>query len=532
MIIIDKNIPESEILSSLLKNRSIDPKNITEFLKPTSPQNLPITNFGVSHLQLQKAVNKINLSLRKQQNILIYGDYDVDGITATAILWQVLYSKNSHVLPFIPDRQNDGYGIKASSFFKFESEKKIKFDLLITVDNGIVANPELQKILDSGTEIIVIDHHVADKKLPKSIITVHSTKVSGAALSWIVAKEINKTADLGLAALGTVTDCLPLNNINRNLVYHGLLSLRLNPNYGIKKLIQISGIKPDSISTYDLGFILGPRINAVGRLSNPTDALRLLCSCSLSQANKFAQILDNYNKDRQTLQQESIDLAKKLVEKNKNKVLFVADKSFHPGIIGLIAGRLTEKYYLPSIAISIDNGVAKGSCRSIKELNIIETLRQLRHEFIELGGHSGAAGFSIKTSNIPKFKKDIIKLINKELKGKELKPEKLIDAEMKLDAVTLKNCRLIKKLEPFGIGNPEPQFLFKDLKITQKRLLGSKQEHLKLNFSGLDAIAFKKGELDKKLKVGDSINILAKLSINTWGSSVSPQLIINDVNID
>lgn len=529
MIVFDKNTPESEILLNLLKNRSIDPKNLAEFLKPVSPQNLPIADFGVSRLQLQKAINKINLSLKNQQNILIYGDYDVDGITATAILWQVLYAKNRHVLPFIPDRQNDGYGIKASSFFKFEAEKKVKFDLLITVDNGIVANPELQKILDSGTEIIVIDHHVADKKLPKSIITVHSTKISGAALSWLVASKINKSADLGLAALGTVTDCLPLNNINRNLVYHGLLSLRLNPNCGIKKLIQISGIKPDSISTYDLGFVIGPRINAVGRLSNPTDALRLLCSCSLPQATKFAQILDNFNKDRQTLQQESIDLAKKQVENNKNKVLFVAEKSFHPGIIGLIAGRLTEKYYLPSIAISIDNGVAKGSCRSIKELNIIETLRQLSHELIELGGHAGAAGFSIKTSNIPKFKKDITRIINQKLKGKKLKPEKLIDAEMNLNAVTLKNCRLIKKLEPFGIGNPEPQFLFKNLPITQKRLLGSKQEHLKLNFSGIDAIAFKKGELDKDLKVGDSVNVLAKLNINTWGSSVSPQLIVNDI---
>jgi single-stranded-DNA-specific exonuclease len=529
MNLIDQSTSESDILSILLKNRSIGSENIAEFLKPISPKSLPITDFGVSQANLQKAIEKINLSIKNKQNILIYGDYDVDGITATAILWQVLYQHGAKVLPFVPDREADGYGIKADSFFKFEAKNKLKFDLLITVDNGIVANSALEKIGQSGTDIIVIDHHVADEKLPASIITVHSTKVSGSVLSWIVAKEIDKQADLGLAALGTITDCLPLNTVNRNIVYHGLETLRKNPNCGIKKLIQISGINPDSISTYDLGFVLGPRINAVGRLSNPTDALRLLCSCSDTQATKFAQILDNYNKDRQSLQQESIDLAQKQVKKNKDRVLFISDKLFHPGIIGLIAGRFTEKYYLPSIVINLNDDVSKGSCRSIKELNIIESLREVSDLFIDLGGHAGAAGFSIQTKNIPKFKKEITKIINQKLEGKVLKPEKLIDAEMTLSAVNLKNCRLVKKLEPFGIGNLEPLFLFKNLQITQKRLLGSKQEHLKLNFSGIDAIAFKKGDLDKSLKAGDSIDVTARLNLNTWGGSTSPQLIIADI---
>ncbi|MFA5750349.1 MAG: single-stranded-DNA-specific exonuclease RecJ, partial [Candidatus Shapirobacteria bacterium] len=521
MNIIDKSTSETDFLNILLKNRHITPKNVADFLNPFSPKNIPVSHFGVNKNHLSQAVTRIELAIKKQEKILIYGDYDVDGITATAILWQVLYQKEAKVLPFVPDRELDGYGIKSDSFFKFETKNNLKFDLLITVDNGIVAHSELQKILDAGTEIIVIDHHIADQKLSKSIITVHSTDVSGSVLSWIVAKEIDKNADLGLAALGTVTDCLPLNNINRNIVYHGLQALRQNPNCGIKKLIQISGIQPDSISTYDLGFILGPRINAVGRLGNPTDALRLLCSCSTIQATKFAQILDNYNKDRQSIQQESIDLAQKKIEKNKDKVLFVADKSFHPGIIGIIAGRLTDKYYLPSIVISMSDEVSKGSCRSIKELNIVESLRQLSNELIELGGHAGAAGFSIKTKNILKFKKQITQIINQKLDGLNLKQEKLIDAEMKLNAVNLKNCRLIKKIEPFGIGNPEPIFLFKKLRIVDKRFLGSHQEHLKLKLDDpntpnnenivADGIAFKKGDLDKNLKVGNLIDITAKL---------------------
>ena len=540
MFIIDKSTSELDFLNILFKNRHISSQNITEFLKPTSPNNFPAKDFGINQTKLNQAVKIIKENIKAGNNILIYGDYDVDGITATAILWQVLYAKQAKVLPFVPDRSADGYGIKADSFFKFEAKNNLKFDLLITVDNGIVAAKELQKIIKTGTKVIVIDHHVANSPLPKSIITVHSTKVSGSVLSWIVAKEIDKQADLGLAALGTVTDCLPLNNINRNIVYHGLLSLRLNPSYGIKKLIQISGIKPDSISTYDLGFVIGPRINAVGRLSNPTDALRLLCSSSPNQASKFAQILNDYNKDRQSLQLESIKLAQSKVKDNKEKILFLADKSFHPGIIGLIAGRLTEKYYLPSIIISIDNGVAKGSCRSIKELNIIETLKEISHLFIDLGGHAGAAGFSIDTKNIPKFQKQITKIINQKLKGLDLKPITFIDAEMKLSAVTTKNCKLVTKLEPFGIENLEPLFLFKNLKIIQKRLLGSNQEHLKLklddpstqineNILAIDAIAFKKGDLDKDLNIGDLINITARLNLNVWNNTITPQLVVKDI---
>ena len=530
MTIIDQSTTEIELLYLLLKNRHISLDKVDEFLKPINPSSLLVSEFGVNQKLLDKAVKIIKDNIKNHKNILIYGDYDVDGVTATAILWQVLYNHSAQVTPFVPDRENDGYGIRSKSFFEFQKQKNLKFDLLITVDNGIVANNELKKISDTGVQIIVVDHHVADKKLSSSITTVHSTKVSGSVLSWILSKEIDKKADLGLAALGTVADCLPLNNINRNIVFHGLQSLRLNPNCGIKKLIQISGIKQESVSTYDLGFVLGPRINAVGRLANPTDALRLLCCSSPIQASKYSQILDSFNKDRQNLQQESITLAKNKIPKNfKDKLIFVADKSFHPGVIGLISGRLTEEYYLPSIVISVNGEIAKGSCRSVKELNIIESLRQVKKYLIELGGHAGAAGFSIETKNISKFQKAITKVINQKLADIELKPSIYFDAEMKLSAVTAKNCKLVEKLQPFGIENPEPIFLFKDQKITQKRLLGQNQEHLKLKLDNIDAIAFKKGNLDKSLSIGDLISFTARLNLNIWNGNTSPQLIIKDI---
>lgn len=529
--IVDKDFSGQDFLTLLLKNRNLKKEELKEFLEPSDPRNFTAKDFGISQIQLEKAVKRINLAVKNQENILIYGDYDVDGITSTAILWQVLNKKGAKVLPFVPDREKDGYGFKYQSFLNFQKEKNLKFSLLITVDNGIVANKEIKKVTDSDTDVIIVDHHIANKLKPKKCLLVHSTSVSGSVLSWFLASQFDKSADLGLAAFGTVADCMPLVGINRSIVVHGLKHLQKNPNFGIKKLIEISGSKQETLSVYDLGFVLGPRINAVGRISNPTDALRLLCSLNDSLASKYAQSLDGFNKDRQQLQQENIDLAEKLFDK-KNKIIFISDPSFHPGIIGLISGRLTEKYSLPSISISVGEIISKGSCRSIPEINIIESLRELSDLFVDLGGHSGAAGFSIETKKIKKLEKEITKIINEKLKNYNQEKSIIVDAQMELSAVTCKNHSILKKIEPFGIGNSEPLFFFEKLVVRQKRLVGN-NNHLKLKLGELniDTIAFKKGDLDSKIKVGDFIDIVARLDVNTWQGVTSPQLIVSDILI-
>lgn len=515
-ILSDKLITSgTDIIDIILKNRGIT--NITQFLTPEYP---------TIKLNLKPALKLITTNLNK--NILIYGDYDVDGITATAILWQSLVKLSPTVVPFIPDRQHDGYGFKAESFFHFQKEKNIIFDLLITVDNGIVAHSEFKKLLKKQPiDIIVVDHHLPSaEKLPVNCL-VHSPEICGAALSWFLAVEFDKNADLGLATLGTVADCQPLLGLNRSLVVHGLQSLNLNPSPGIKKLITVSGLKPGFIKSYELGFVLGPRINAVGRLSNPTDALRLLCSQNSLQAAKYATILNDFNKTRQELQKESIDIAQKDLDLT-NKIIFVSGP-FNPGIIGLIAGRLTETYHLPSIIISENGGIAKGSCRSIPSFNIIKSLRLFDSLFVDLGGHPGAAGFSIENQNISIFQKKITKFAN--LKLKKYLPQSIIDvdAQMLPEVVTLKNIKLIKQLEPFGIGNPEPLFLFKNMIISSKKIIGSTGDHLKLILGNLDAVAFKKGELDKTLNIGDTIDVIARLDSNTWNNITLPQLIIKEI---
>ncbi|MDP4009783.1 MAG: single-stranded-DNA-specific exonuclease RecJ [Candidatus Shapirobacteria bacterium] len=537
--IVDNQTNPIEFLELLLNNRQIKNKDVDIFLNPVHPKELKNQDFSVSTSNLDKAVKRIKDAVLKNENILIYGDYDADGITATAILWQSLTKIGAKVLPFVPDREKDGYGIKAKSVYNFQSEKKTDFNLIITVDNGIVAHSEIDKLNRKNIDVIITDHHLPLTEPPNAIAIVHSTKISGSAISWLLASKFDDNADIGLAALGTVTDCMPLVDINRNLVVHGLLNLRLNPNPGLKKLMEINSLKQDLLSAFDLGFVLGPRINAVGRMSNPTDALRLLCSSNAIQASKYAQISNEHNQNRQLLQQNGIDTAQKLVLDNKDKLIFVKDESFQPGIIGLIAGRLTEKYYLPSIVIGVTPEISKGSCRSIKELNIIDALRQCSNLLVDVGGHSEAAGFSIETKKISKFKKTITQIINEKLKTLKLQPILNVDAEMKLSAVNTKNYKVIKKLEPFGFDNQEPIFIFKNLSVIQKRLIGANSDHLKLKLGDsygrtqpTEAIAFKKGDLDSQIKIGSQVNIVARLDINVWNGVKTPQLIIKEILFD
>lgn len=516
--IITRKTPVDSLLNLLLKNRQV--KDIESFLHPSYPEFKKPSS---------KLINLVKKYLKSGKNILIYGDYDVDGLTSTAILWQSLYTFSSKVFPFIPHRETDGYGFKAKTFINLQKIKKINFDLLITVDNGIVADNEFAKIKAKfpKIKIIVIDHHLAASKLEHVDFIYHSTQTCAAALSWFFSKNFTPHSPLSLAALGVVADCQPLVGVNRSLVVHGLSELKVNPSPGLKKILELASVKPENIGVYELGFIIGPRLNAVGRLSDATDSLRLLCSQNSLQATKYAQILEKHNQNRQDLQKESLDIADKNINIDQ-KIIFISD-DFNPGIIGLIAGRLTDKYALPSVIISTQNDVAKGSCRSVPELNIIETLRRFSDLFIDLGGHPGAAGFSILPKNIPKLKQKLLTYLSTYLK--DYLPQKTInvDAKMELPAITLKNIKTINSLSPFGIGNPEPQFLFENCKIENLRTLGKNNDHLKLKIDGFDAIFFKKAADFSYLKAGDSITFVARPEINEWQGHSFPQLIIQEI---
>lgn len=538
--VIDKGTSKKQLLSLLLKNRHVKPSQQEIFLTPPSPKSLAPSDFGLSASAINQVVARLKQAVSGHEPILIYGDYDVDGITATALLWQALHKTGADTTPFIPHREKDGYGLNDKSFFRFQRQLGKQFSLLVTVDNGIVAHDQIKAIKKaSDIDVMVIDHHEADKNKLAADFILHSTVTAGSALSWLVSRQLDPQADLGLAALGTVADCLPLIGVNRSLLVHGLQQLRLNPSVGIKRLIKDSGVRQDSLGSYDLGFIIGPRINAAGRLSDPTDALRLLCSTTVVQAQKYSQILSEFNRQRQSLQQELIQKAQQQPPAPGDKLVFLADESFHPGIIGLIAGRLTEQYALPSVVISTNGPISKGSCRSIEQLNIIAALRLTSEHLLDLGGHQGAAGFTIKTKKIPMFQKAITQIINQKLAQVDLRPEIEVDARMSLAAANLKNFRFISTLEPFGIGNPRPRFLFENLIVVSKRLVGSSGDHLKLKlddpstskveYLAADAIAFRKGEYHDRLKIGSTISVAAELDANTWNGATTPQLLIKEI---
>ena len=519
MVLLDKSSDPKTILRLLLKNRGIKAPDFHEFLKPSPPQNF---------LKLTPAIKLIKNCL--SQNILIYGDYDVDGIVSSTILFQALNSPGSHTFVFLPNRETDGYGVKATSFLKFQELNKVKFDLLITVDNGIVAGEEFTKILTKQPQlkILVIDHHLKnDQKLPVDAI-VHSTDTSAAALAYFLAKELTTNVDLGLVALGVVADCLPLTGINRQIVVHGLNSLRVSPPLPLKLLLESNSIKVvESLSVYDLSFIIAPRLNAAGRLDDPTLAFSFLNSTTKEEATKYLSILNSHNRNRQDLEKDSLEVADRQIDINNN-FIFISDSSFHPGVIGLIAGRLTEKYHLPSIIISEKGNFARGSCRSIKGFHITNILRESSNLFIDLGGHALAAGFSIEPVNIPKLKKKLEKYFAS-AKTSPFDPLATVDAQMLPDAVSSVNIKYINLLSPFGIGNPTPTFYFKDLIISSLRLIGTTGDHLKFKFGQLDGVAFRQGKLYSSLKVGQSLSFTASLDLNTWNNTTSPQLIVKEI---
>ncbi len=480
-VTLDQKTTSDDLLTLLLKNRKVKPADQPSFLKPPHPKNLTPKDIKLSATNLKKAVERIKIAIKNKEKILIYGDYDVDGLTATTIIWEVLREKGGQVKSFVPHREKDGYGLNQKSLERIF--KSYKPDLLITVDNGIVAHQAASFLKKEKIDLIITDHHLPEKKLPPALSIIHSPLVCGAVVAWFLAREFG-SADYGLAGLGTVADCLPLISINRSFVYHGLDSLTHTKRPGLNALKQITSIGQKKLSAYDLGFILGPRLNAAGRVGDPGNSLRLLASPDIATAGTYARLLEKQNRERQKEQTIGQTLARSIYEKEKDPnipLIFVSSPDFNPGTVGLISGRLTQEHYLPSVVISQTTPVSKASCRSVAELDILKALRQANKGFlIDLGGHSAAAGFSIFPKNIKKFKKSLQVTVKKMVKGKKLEPQIKADASAKISLINLKNYQTIQKLQPFGIGNPEPSFYFENLKVIDKQLLGRDKNHLKL----------------------------------------------------
>lgn len=575
----NKELSNDEIVEILLRNRNIhSAKERESFLHPKL-EEVTIDSVGINKKELQKTIQRIEKAQTEKEQVIVFGDYDVDGITGTAILWETLYSLGCKVMPYIPNRVDEGYGLSIKGI-DHALEKYPEIRLIITVDNGIVAHEAVTYANSLGIHVIITDHHMpeGEEKHPDAFSIVHTTKLCGAGVAWLLSKEISKASlrdhgvakrssnniatssstsrndemmdsHLELATLGTIADLVPLTGANRAIVAAGLQKLRQTKRVGLLAIFQEAAITADKIGTYEVGYIIGPRLNAAGRIESAMDSLRLLCIKDPIKASILAQTLGQTNRSRQELTKQTVKHAieqvrlqiangEGLIAKRK-KIIFIGHESYPPGVIGLVAGKLVEEFYRPAIVLSVGEQHAKASVRSIAGVNIIEFLRSVPEMFVNVGGHTMAAGFTVEIGKMQELQEKLEKLAEEIIHDDLLLRSVTIDCELPFSAISLKLYTAIQQLAPFGMGNPEPVFMTRSVTVEDIKLLGREKNHLKLRIrnnelgskDGIDAIGFGMGKLAEDLQIGDSVDIAYTIDENQWNGKTSLQLKIKDIQL-
>ena len=559
---IKDNYSLDEITSKLLSIRKIKKEEINSFLNPLIKNFLPNPNIL---LDMEKATSRTFQTILNRDKIGIFGDYDVDGATSTALLGNYLSELNLNYEIYIPDRKKEGYGPSIKSF-KELIDKGVK--LIFTVDCGTLSFEAINFAKESNIDVIVLDHHQSEVKLPEAFSIINPNRfddnsdlkylcAAGVAFIFLVSlnrelrkkdwflqneiKEPNLINYLDLVTLGTICDVVPLKGLNRAFVKQGLKIIKSKKNLGIKTLLDICKIETNP-TIYHLGFMLGPRINAGGRVGKCSHGANLLLGKNPKSSFKLASELDQYNKERQILEK---DLLQKILNETKDysndPVLILSGKNWHEGIIGIVAARLKDKFNKPVILISIEGDTGKASARSIVGFDIGSIIISATQDNILLkgGGHKMAGGFSIKVEKIDEFRKFVFKkfkTINEDLsKDKPL----FLDSIISPSAVNLEFFNKISLLSPFGSGNPEPRFVIEDVKTINGKIVGEK--HIKSILVGKDGSSIKTiafnaigGDLGEYLlkKNNKLFNIAGKLSLNEWKGQSNVEFIIDDISVN
>ncbi|HVZ67135.1 MAG TPA: single-stranded-DNA-specific exonuclease RecJ [Patescibacteria group bacterium] len=543
-----------DILDILLSNRGIKTeKEKKEFLNPDIKSVTP-KNVGIDLVELKKTIGRIEKAIDNNEKIIIYGDYDVDGICGTAILWETIYKDYKNVLPYIPHRVDEGYGLSVKGIDHLIENYGVP-NLIITVDNGIVASDAVDYANKNKIDVIVTDHHVKGTSLPNAFSIVHTTSLCGTGVAYLLSGAIRSSKfavrkddkqqttndelldnHLELVALATVADLVPLVNANRVLLKFGLEELRKTTRPGLLALFAEAAIKRGDIDTYHIGHIIAPRLNATGRVASAMDSLRLICTKDIKKAQELAQVLGQTNKDRQALTSESTLHANLITENitKDQKFIFVHNKDYNPGVIGLVASRLVEMHYRPSVVVSVGEKYSKGSARSIRGFNIIEFLRLHSEFLVDAGGHPMAAGFTVETEKLDIFKNALLE--SSIIHVDQILLERTLDVDMDLafENITRDLYQEIKRLAPFGMANPEPLFMTEKVLVESISFVGRERKHLKLILSKdnikFEAMMFGMDQTD--LNVGDEISIAYVINNDTWNGNEKITLKIRDYQSD
>lgn len=539
---------DSRVLSKLMVNRGIvDIEDVKRFLDPK------IENFIDPFMlnDMEKAVDRILKAIHKNESIWIYGDYDVDGVTSTSILILFLKSLCSKINFYIPERMTEGYGMNSTAIDYIKSQGG---QLIISVDCGISSFEEAQHCKEIGVDLIITDHHSCSDELPEAVAVINPNRLDsnypfrklagvGVALKLIqaIALKLDLNIDynqiLPIAAIGTVADVVSLTEENRIIVKNGLDIINKSDNLGIKALLEITGLNNKKITSGHIGFVIGPRINAIGRIGRAEQAVKLFITEDYLEAKNLAKTLDEENTIRQNIESNILMEAEEIIEKEinleKNKVIVIASENWHSGVIGIVSSRITEKYKRPSILIAVDGDEGRGSARSIPNFNLYDNLNKCKDLLLKFGGHSQAAGLTISKENISCFRKKINEIADEVLEEVDLIPEIIVDAEINEKEATIKTVMELEKLEPFGIDNPSPIFLLRDALVKEIRFVGKESKHLKMLIESrgklIDVIGFSFKDNSKSLKAGQVINLIFTMSINEFCGQTNVQFVLREI---
>jgi len=547
---LDRVAPLSPIIAQILYNRQLRDETAIEaflhgLLPPTNPFALPDMAAAVAH---------IRQAIRTGTCIAVYGDFDADGVTSTTLMTSVLRSLGGKVRPYIPHRVDEGYGLN------FQALKKLAGQgckLVVTVDCGIRSVAEVAFANKIGLNVIISDHHSVGAALPPAAAVVNPKRdghrypfrdLAGVGVAYKIAQALLRveantpigkgdplTAEslLDLVAIGTVADIVPLQGENRLLVQEGLKRLNQPERAGIRALMAAAGVSAGEVNSTTIGFTLGPRINAAGRLETGLLAYQLLTSQDDSEAQALAQQLNRINTLRQEKTREAVAIAEEKIEAQKGAYLYVVgDPSFHQGVVGLVASKITQTNYRPSLILQMGDEESHASGRSIPEFHITHALDQCSRHLVRYGGHAMAAGLTVRNENIPALRACLQKVAAEQLAGLDLSPSLRIDVEISLQDADWALQEMLLQLEPFGEANPAPLFLSRHLRVVDARPVGKENRHLKLRLGDeqgkqVDAIAFQRGPQQKTLH--RFVDVVYQLEVNKWNGRRSLQLNVVDL---
>ncbi|WP_445490182.1 single-stranded-DNA-specific exonuclease RecJ [Niallia sp. 03133] len=501
-------------------------------------------------LNMETAVERIRAAIKHNEQILVFGDYDADGVTSTTVMMKTLEDMGANVQFYIPNRFTEGYGPNESAF---RYAKSIGIDLIITVDTGIAAVHEANIAKELGIDLIITDHHEPGPELPEAYAIIHPRipgseypfhELAGVGVSFKVAHALYGEVPehlLQFAAIGTIADLVSLTGENRLIAKKGIKKLRQTTNVGLKALLQQMNIETNAVDEETIGFMIAPRINAVGRLDSADPAVDLLLTDDKEMALSLALEMEETNKERQSIVNKMTEEAVELVESQyplkENRILIVGKEGWNPGVVGIVASRLVEKFYRPTIVLGFDaeKGIAKGSARSIAGFDLYKNLSTCREILPHFGGHPMAAGMTLQLENVDLLRRKLNDLAFESMQEEDFIPLTSVDGSFTLDELKLDAIQEMQLLAPFGVDNAKPKVILSNTEIENIRKIGANQNHLKIMLKQgqdtLDGIGFGIGELYDHISPSAKLDVLGQLSINEWNNIKKPQIFIQDIMV-